>query len=242
MPRPRLPKFRFRLGTFMALFLGVAIGLAINPHVIRSLFAPATESNMRTLPTYVIEPPDILFATVTARDGTSLDASGKRQVAPDGTVALGSFGSAYVAGMTLEEAQETIERQVRKQAPKAKVLIDVYGYNSKKYYIVVETPGQGDSIVAAPVTGNETVLDAISLIGGFGQMQQTTTTIHVARPSLTGERILPVDYKSITRGASTNTNYQLLPGDRLVISQTAAPAPAQTHNDKPDVEVTSFEE
>jgi hypothetical protein len=33
------------------------------------------------------------------------------------------------------------------------------------------------------------------------------------------EQILPIDWKDITRGASTATNYQLMPGDRLYIAE-----------------------
>ena len=43
-----------------------------------------------------------------------------------------------------------------------------------------------------------------------------------ARPAPNGvgcEQILPVNYEDITRGASTATNYQLLPGDRLFIAE-----------------------
>ena len=33
------------------------------------------------------------------------------------------------------------------------------------------------------------------------------------------DQILPVDWQAITRGASTATNYQLLPGDRIFIAE-----------------------
>src|SRR5690606_10255488 len=93
-------------------------------------------------------------------------------------------------------------------------------YNSKKYYIITQGAGFGDNLVTAPITGNETVLDAISLIGGLSQL--SSTRIWIARPAPPGagcEQILPVNYEEITRGAITTTNYQLLPGDRLFIAE-----------------------
>lgn len=243
MPHLRVPKFRFRLGTFMALFLGVAIGFSLNQRVLHRWFAPATETNMRSLPTYIIEPPDILQIKANTADGTPLDATGSLQVGPDGRVTLGSYGSLYVAGMTIAEATNAIERHFEKAEPDVQVVCDVAGYNSKKYYIVVEHPGKGNYVQALPITGNETVLDAISIIGGFRQLRDASTEIYVARPSYTGkETILPVDFDAITRGARTDTNYQLWPGDRLFIAVKPAPISTAPAAPTPAVEVTSFEE
>jgi hypothetical protein len=44
----------------------------------------------------------------------------------------------------------------------------------------------------------------------------------IARPAPNGvgcEQILPVNWNDIAQGASTATNYQLMPGDRLFIAQ-----------------------
>ncbi|MEM6656418.1 MAG: hypothetical protein AAF596_11475, partial [Planctomycetota bacterium] len=52
--------------------------------------------------------------------------------------------------------------------------------------------------------------------------QVSSTKIWIARPAPNGvgcEQVLPVNYEDITRGASTATNYQLLPGDRLFIAE-----------------------
>jgi polysaccharide export outer membrane protein len=93
-------------------------------------------------------------------------------------------------------------------------------YNSKVYYIVTEGAGMGDNIVRVPVTGNETVLDALSQIRGLSQL--SSKKIWIARPApyeFQCEQILPVDYEAITRGASVATNYQVLPGDRVFIAE-----------------------
>ena len=71
-----------------------------------------------------------------------------------------------------------------------------------------------------PITGNETVLDAVARIGGLSQL--SSKKIWIARPAPNGvgcEQILPVNWDDITQGASTATNYQMLPGDRLFIAQ-----------------------
>jgi hypothetical protein len=93
-------------------------------------------------------------------------------------------------------------------------------YNSKFYYIVTEGAGFGDQMVRIPVTGNETVLDAMAQIGGLQQV--SSKRIWIARPAPKDsacDQILPVDWQAITRGASTATNYQLMPGDRIFVAE-----------------------
>src|SRR5690606_32981009 len=76
----------------------------------------------------------------------------------------------------------------------------------------------GDGIARFPITGNETVLDALSLVGGTSSL--SSNRIWVARPAPDGlgyEQVLPVDWNEIIRGGSTATNYQIFPGDRILI-------------------------
>jgi protein involved in polysaccharide export with SLBB domain len=145
---------------------------------------------------------------------------GEHLVGPDGRVNLGTYGSVYVTGLTLEQAKARIEDKLSEYLVDPEVIVDIFSYNSKKYYIITQGAGFGDNIVTAPITGNETVLDALASIGGLSQL--SSTKIFIARPAPAGtgcEQILPVDYEEITRGAMTATNYQLLPGDRLYITE-----------------------
>ena len=145
---------------------------------------------------------------------------GEHLVGPDGRVNLGTYGAVYVAGKTIDEAREAIEKQLANFLDKPEVIVDVLAYNSKKYYVITQGAGFGDNVQEAPITGNETVLDAIARIGGISQL--SSTKIWIARPAPSGvgcEQVLPVNWDEISRGASTATNYQLLPGDRLFIAQ-----------------------
>lgn len=155
-----------------------------------------------------------------------LQASGVQQVAgehligPDGFINLGIYGSVYVSGMTVDEARAAIENKLAEVMDQPKVSVDVLIYNSKFYYIITEGAGFGDNVVRIPVTGNETVLDAISQIGGLQQVSSKRIWISRPAPKDTAcDQILPVDWQSITRGAATATNYQLLPGDRIFIAE-----------------------
>jgi polysaccharide biosynthesis/export protein len=157
---------------------------------------------------------------------TLAQAAGQQQIAgehlvgPDGTINLGTYGNVYVTGMTLTEAKTAIETQLSEYLDAPLVSVDVFAYNSKVYYVVTEGAGFGDNIARFPVTGNETVLDAISLINGISRL--SSKDIWIARPAPSGvgcDQILPVDLEAIMKGGSTATNYQILPGDRVFIAQ-----------------------
>ena len=161
--------------------------------------------------------------------------SGQHLVAMDGRVNLGVYGSVFVAGLTIEETRAEIELHLADRIEKPQVSVDVLAYNSKVFYVINKGGGAGDEVTRLPITGNETVLDAVSAIGGVRKVADTK--IWIVRPpvSATGvEAILPVEWKDISSGTSTATNYQLIAGDRLFIEASAqklvqpAPAPQPT--------------
>jgi len=142
---------------------------------------------------------------------------GEHIIRPDGTIALGLYGSVYVAGMTIPQVKAAIEQHLSQKLYKPEVSVDVYAYNSKYYYVITDFAGSGEGVVRLPSTGNETVLDAISMIGGLSAVSSKRLWIARPAPSGCGDQILPVDWKGITRRGATRTNYQILPGDRVFV-------------------------
>ncbi|HMB04677.1 MAG TPA: polysaccharide biosynthesis/export family protein [Isosphaeraceae bacterium] len=195
------------------------------------------ELQKTTMPEYVVEPPDLITVEVLeALPGRPI--SGERLVRPDGKISLGFYGEVYVAGLTTSEIKEKIVLHLRKyisddvlglwkedektheliEVPPRdsdRVFVDVTSYNSKVYYV------QGD--VAAPgkmpITGNETVLDAINYAGGLipTAAPQNIRLVRPAPPGACCEQVLPVNLAAIVSAGDTTTNYQLMPGDRLVV-------------------------
>jgi polysaccharide export outer membrane protein len=190
-----------------------------------------------SMPEYVVEPPDLIQVEVLeALPGRPI--MGERLVRPDGTIGLDWYGSVYVAGLTPSEIKEKIVIHLRKFItdenlgligvdPKTKeyitvepknsdrVFVEVTAYNSKVYYVMgdVNAPGR------LPITGNETVLDAINYAGGLAPTA-SVPNIRLVRPAPPGaccEQVLPVNYEAIVNAGDATTNYQLMPGDRLVV-------------------------
>jgi len=145
---------------------------------------------------------------------------GEHLVRQDGKVTLGMYGSVFVTGLTMEEAKAAIEQHLSKYLLDPEISIDVTGFNSKVYYVVIDLDGAGQQVVRLPITGNETVLDAIGEIKGLPSGTDRNR-IWVARRSPADHpcnQVLPVDWQAIVSGGSTATNYQLLPGDRVYVS------------------------
>ncbi|HJZ53742.1 MAG TPA: polysaccharide biosynthesis/export family protein [Gemmataceae bacterium] len=144
---------------------------------------------------------------------------GQHLVRPDGTVSLGSYGSVRVAGRTLSEAKKLIEEHLAQFLQSPEVVVNVVGYNSKVYYVIFDFGGAGQQVIRLPVTGNDTVLDAISQVNGLTAVSDPNR-VWVARSAGTGEpdQVLPVDWCGITTRGRSESNYQLLPGDRIYVN------------------------
>jgi len=146
--------------------------------------------------------------------------AGEHLVAPDGKVNLGTYGRVRVVGQTIEEAGAAIEAHLAEYLQEPQISLDVLGYNSKVFYVVTQGAGLGDQVVILPAKGNETVLDAIGQIQGLQSNQ--STRMWIARPgknNYSGDQILPVDWLAVTQRGDASTNYQVLPGDRLFVSE-----------------------
>jgi polysaccharide export outer membrane protein len=152
--------------------------------------------------------------------GAQQQIAGEHLVAPDGKVNLGTYGRVRVVGMTIEEAQAAVQVHLSQFLENPEIALDVRGYNSKVFYVITQGAGLGDQVVILPAKGNETVLDAIGQIQGL--QSNSSTRMWLARPGYNdcgGDQILPVDWVAITQRGDIKTNYQVLPGDRLYVSE-----------------------
>jgi polysaccharide biosynthesis/export protein len=145
---------------------------------------------------------------------------GQHLVRPDGTVGLGVYGAVKVVGLTIAEARAVIEQHLAGEFLRPQVSVDVAAFNSKLYYVILDGAGSGQQVFRFPVTGNETVLDAVALVNGLLPVSDKRE-ICLARPSAmdqAGDQVYPVDWDGLTSRGRTATNYQLYPGDRVYIN------------------------
>ncbi len=184
-------------------------------------------------PDYVIEPGDSLIITPVDLD-SRVRLSTDQPVLPDGTVDLSKYGRWRVAGKTIDTIESEITKLItvqemeewqkelkekeltKKEFPPPKIgAIDVRLGNrqSKAYYVLgeVTTPGR------FTLAGHETVLDAIIAAGGLTD-RSSFREIVLVRPKGDGPgEVYKVDYLGMTQLGLTDTNYQMKPGDRIVV-------------------------
>ena len=176
---------------------------------------------------YVIEPPDELEITAIPPLPYARASSLAFVVQSDGFVDLGEFGEVYVYGLTLTEAEERIAAQVndaaRAQQPatkeKFRVSVRLASSQSKYYYVLGTVANQGRFKAGS----NDTVLDAI-LQAGL-KSNSLPEKAYLVRPHALGgeDQVYKVDWFGIKDRGDTLTNYQLFPGDRVVVPGTKPP-------------------
>jgi len=200
---------------------------------------PPHEGAMIDMPTYRVEPPDLVLVEVLeALPGRPI--SGERLVGPDGTMVLGFYGKLHVRGLTIEQVKVKLIKHMRRfltddilgmyevdpgtggihnmidAKDSDRVFVDVTAYNSKNYYVLgdVAQPGK------LPSTGNETVLDALQYAGGLHHTADPRK-VDLVRPGRGDKpgKVYPVDLEAIQERGETATNYQLFPGDRIIVGR-----------------------
>lgn len=197
------------------------------------------EFQKQALPDYVVEPPDILLIQASEAVTSKLQPiQGQHLVRPDGKIHLGIYGELPVAGMTVGQVRDTIaqlllstvlrDKRDTKDRPftleqvRNEVDVDVIAFNSKYYYIITDGGGYGAAVYRLPITGNETVLDALAQVNGLPTVA-SKKCIWLARatPDGAAPKVMPVDWCGLVKKGSAATNYQIYPNDRIYVESDA---------------------
>jgi protein involved in polysaccharide export with SLBB domain len=184
---------------------------------------------------YLLEPPDIISIEAihwvpkdleTFEEGDDKNVFGHHTIGPDGYITLGSYGRVYVQGLTLEECRGAFEFHFSKHFENPKVSVDILAINSKEYHVIYQSKGMEERIVKFPYTGDDTVLDALKNIA---VPPNTIDRIWISRPLGISNKplILPVDWGTTVLGKA-DSNYQLIPGDRVFVLEDSRPTIPRT--------------
>ncbi len=185
-----------------------------------------------TLGEYLVEPGDVLV--VEANDPASMvRLPADQPVQPDGRIDLGPYGRLQAAGKTVDQIEQEVRLLVANQRPPSAsrspderggshpsdasptdVSVRIVNRESKVFYVLGEVNAPG----AYPLAGRETVLDAILAAGGLTDRANQHDAL-LARPRWPGEpsQVLPICYRQIVQLGEPETNYQVLPGDRIYV-------------------------
>lgn len=158
---------------------------------------------------YVIGAEDVISVYVWKEP----DMSKSVPVRPDGMISLPLVGEVKAAGYTPVQLQEVLTEAMRKYVSEPQVTVVVEKVASLNFNIVGEVAKPG----YYPLTRRLTVLDAISLAGGFKDFAKSKK-IYVLRTNANGtQERLPFNYKDVIAGKNAQQNIALQPRDTVVV-------------------------
>lgn len=133
-------------------------------------------------------------------------------VLPDGSITFPLIGRVEVAGLSTPEVEQRISLKLKVYFPEPIVSVVIIGIDGHRAYVTGKVLRPGPLIISGPIT----VLQAISLVGGFDKFADESG-VKVIRAKPDGQEILPVNYKDIISGKNMSTNILLKAGDTLVV-------------------------
>jgi polysaccharide biosynthesis/export protein len=133
-------------------------------------------------------------------------------VLPDGSITFPLIGRVEVAGLDTPEVERRITLKLKDYLPDPVVTVTIAGTDGNRAYVIGKVIRPGSLIISGPTT----VLQAISMVGGFDKFADEGG-IKVIRVKPDGQEIVSVRYKDITSGRDMSTNIQLKAGDTIVV-------------------------
>ncbi len=140
--------------------------------------------------------------------------SGVHTVSPTGQIDYPLIGTVTVEGLVASQVAALLRQKLAQGYMRHPyVTVQVKTLSSKKIFVLgeVKTPGR------FPYTDNMTIVEAVTLAGGFAIMAERNYAI-VTRMDATGERRIPVPVDKIMQGLAVN--FQVQPGDIIYVPET----------------------
>lgn len=140
--------------------------------------------------------------------------SGVYVVSPSGQIDYPLLGSLTVEGLTASQVAGLLRsRLAERYLRNPFVTVVVKALTSKKIFVLGEVRNPG----RIPYTERMTIVEAITVVGGFSQLAERNYTI-VTRTDASGMRRIPVPVEKIMQGVSDN--FLLQPGDIVYVPET----------------------
>jgi polysaccharide export outer membrane protein len=133
-------------------------------------------------------------------------------VRPDGMITMPLLNDIAVVGLKTTELQALLTEKLKPFVNEPQVTIVVRGIKSRKVYVY----GQVNKAGAYPLVGKKTVLEALADAGGLSLFAKKGS-IYVLREGAGKKTRIPFNYNNALKGKNPNDNFELLPGDIIVV-------------------------
>ena len=192
------------LGLVILLLLGLlSSGCVSRPDNSKVNLAPPVEST-------TVGPGDVFHMEIVGEKDLPKDY----QVASDGTVDIPYIHRLKVDGLEPQEIARLVRQQLRQQQilRDPSVIVTIQEYNSKRVIVLgqVQKPG------SFPLTPGLTLLQAVSLAGGFNSIANRDR-VNLPRRGKEGSRTVTLSADAITEGESPDVPLQA--GDQIYVHE-----------------------
>jgi polysaccharide biosynthesis/export protein len=156
---------------------------------------------------YRVGPEDVLRVSVWGNEELTLDVV----VRPDGMISLPLIQDVQAEGLIVAELAGIIRKRLLSFVKSPQVSVIVLQVNAPKIFVLgnVVRPG------SYPLRGDVSVLQALSLAGGFTEFA-SRRRIRVVRVDGSQQVVRIVNYYDLL-GKDSRSNYSLRPGDTIVV-------------------------
>jgi polysaccharide export outer membrane protein len=159
-------------------------------------------------PVYRIGPEDVLQVAVWNNEPMSRTAP----VRPDGRISLPLLNDVPAAGLTPVELREELLRLLSAYIPHPEVSVTVIEVRSFKVTVIGQVPKPDRYELRSAAT----VMDLLAMAGGFTEFASRSRVVVLRSAGGKTERI-PFDYDKVKGGDPGQVNFQVRPGDIIVI-------------------------
>lgn len=162
---------------------------------------------------YKIGPADLLEVSVYQEK----DLERKVRVSPDGVITMPLAGSVKVAGLGVVEAEQALTERLKRYLIAPQVSIFIAEYGNKQVYVLGEVAKPGS--YPLPTEAGLTVIEAITLAGGFSQYAAPDKT-RIIRKRPGGSANIPIDISAVTKRGDKSKDLQLEPNDVVYVPES----------------------
>jgi polysaccharide biosynthesis/export protein len=168
--------------------------------------APQNES---TASHYLIGPYDSLLIFVWQEK----DLTQEITVMPDGRITYPLVGEIYAQGITVTELKDKIAEKLKNYVSSPEVSVIVRESRSRRIYAIGMLNRPGNFQLQASMT----VLQALSLAGGFTEWANKESIMIIRRDKTNKEVRLNFNYSEFIKGKNVEQNITLEPDDTIVV-------------------------
>ncbi len=197
-----------------SLFLGIGCLLILSScstsnNDALSIFDMDDETEKVVSNSYNILPGDVLQITVWKEEGMDQEVL----VLPDGTITFPLLGTIQTNGLSPSDLQQKIITDLSSKIPDASVTVNVKDPAGHKVSIIGQVLEPGEVIIYNQMS----VMEALSQVGGLTPYADESDII-IIRRNMNGEKEkLDFPYKDIAKGKNLDKDFDLKPGDVVVI-------------------------